>query len=86
MQHDQFVLRYDDKISEPNFSSVESVGLATFEVRLALSWYIGITCMDVHPDYVLRKIRNEFLVKKRRSHKETVRYAATLFEMCHALP
>ena len=75
-----------DKISSPNFSFVENANLATFEVRLALSWFIGTTCMDVHPDYVLRKIRNEFLVKKRRSHKETVRYAVTLFEMCHARP
>ena len=60
--------------------------LVTFEVRLACSWHFGGNCMDVHPSYLLRKIRNDFVVRRRRSESELAHYAATLFGMWNSQP
>ena len=41
------------------------ISLVTFEIRLASSWYFRCDFMGVYPEYVVRRVRNEFLVKHR---------------------
>ena len=54
--------------------------LVTFEIRLASSWYFRCDFMGVYPEYVVRRVRNEFLVKHRQTKAVVAQRVAVLCE------
>jgi len=54
------------------------ISLVTFEIRLASSWYFRCDFMGVYPEYVVRRVRNEFLVKHRLTEAALAQRIAVL--------
>ena len=54
--------------------------LVTFEIRLASSWYFRSDFMGVYPEYLVRKVRNEFFVKARKTEAEVQQSISLLCE------
>ena len=52
--------------------------LITFEVRLAASWYFRSDYLDSWPEFLVRRVRNEFCLKKRKSEMQMEKVFATL--------
>ena len=48
--------------------------LMTRGLRLACSWYMQCDCMDMSADFLVRRVRNEFCIKKPRSRAELMQF------------
>ena len=55
--------------------------LVTFEIRLASSWYFRSDFMGAYPEYLVRKVRNEFFIKSRKTETEIQQSVALLCEL-----
>ena len=52
--------------------------LITFEVRLTTSWYFRSDYLDSWPEFLVRRVRNEFCLKRRQSEIQMERMFASL--------
>ena len=56
--------------------------LVTFEVRLASSWYFRSDYLDVWPEFLVRRVRNEFCIKRRQSARQMKKAFASFCQRC----
>ena len=56
------------------------IALITFEIRLACSWYFRSDYMDVWPEVLVRRVRNEFCIKRRKTVVRTEKIITSLCE------
>ena len=52
--------------------------LITFEVRLASSWYFRSDYLDAWPEFLVRRVRNEFFLKRRKSASQMEQMFASI--------
>ena len=62
-----------------NVRRAQWASLMSAEMRLACSWYFLSDCMDASALYLVRKVRNTFHVKPRKSRAELMRLASSLY-------
>ena len=56
--------------------------LITFEIRLASSWYFRSDYLDVWPEFLVRRVRNEFCIKRRQSARQMKKAFASFCQRC----
>ena len=56
--------------------------LITFEVRLTSSWYFRSDYLDSWPEFLARRVRDEFCIKRRKSDKRMEQIFASFCQRC----